>query len=92
MEGQDDSVINAPTGLISSVSNRSEAWDMFGRKVPKAEIVFFTQVAVIYIVVIACIVNLSMGNTSELWVVLMSTCLGAILPHPDLKELKRRSH
>ena len=74
--------------LSPMVSRRSDSWDMFGKKLPKSEIVFLAQILVIYTVVIACIVNISLGSDSDLWIVLMSTCLGAILPHPDLKDFK----
>lgn len=79
-------------GLHTSISRSgaSEAWDVFGKKMPKAEIVFFSQILVIYTVVIACIVNISIGNSSELWVILLSTSVGAILPAPELKELKKK--
>ena len=60
---------------------------MFGRKFPKAEGVFFTQIILIYIVVVACIVNLSVGNgNSNLWTALLSSCLGYLLPNPSMKE------
>jgi len=74
----------------SSFSRATDSWDVFGRKLPKAEIVFFSQVLIIYILVIACIINISLGSDAELWIVVMSTCLGAILPQPDMKPDKHR--
>ena len=68
-----------------SLSMQSDAWVLLGTKLPKAEIVFFSQIIMLYIVIITCIVNLSMGNESEMWLILLSTSLGAILPNPDLK-------
>ena len=71
-----------------NTSNNSRIWQLFGKKVPKAETVFITQVIILYIVIITCIVNLSMKNgVSELWVSLLSYSLGCLLPSPRLKKL-----
>jgi hypothetical protein len=75
------------TGRMSISRNNSESWVLWGRSLPKAEIVYFTQIFTIFIVIISCIVNLSIGNRSELWLVLLSTSLGAILPNPSLKQI-----
>lgn len=65
-------------------------WWMCGSQIPRAEIVFFAQIIIIYIVIITCIVNLSLHNgDSNLWTALMSCCLGYILPAPTLKTNKK---
>ncbi len=62
-------------------------WALFGSNIPKAEIVFFTQVIIIYIVVLTSIVNLTLGyGSSTLWVALLSGNIGYILPNPTLKK------
>ena len=67
-------------------SSRSN-WNVFGNKIPKEEIVFFTQVILIYIVCVACIINLSIGNgNSNLWTSLLSGSLGYLLPAPKLRK------
>ena len=66
----------------SSVS--SDKWYILGRTLPKSEIVFLSQVLILYTVIIASLVNLSLGSTSETWLILVSTSLGAILPNPQL--------
>ena len=61
-----------------------------GRKFPRLEFVFFTQVILIYIIVTACIVNLSLGRgDSNLWTCLLSSCLGYLLPNPKLTSVAR---
>ena len=45
-------------------STRSN-WNIFGKKIPKEEFVFFAQVALIYIVCITCIINLSIKNGKQ---------------------------
>jgi len=48
-------------------------------------IAYFSQVVAIFIVIIACIVNLSLGNNkSELWSSLLGGALGYLLPNPKL--------
>ena len=75
----------ASTPLSRSRSN--ESWTLLGKKVAKTETVFFSQIIIIYIVVITCIVNLSLekGN-SNLWTALLSSSLGYLLPNPKIKK------
>lgn len=72
----------------STGTNNSKIWKMFGKHVPKAETVFISQVIILYIVILTCIINLSLKNgISELWVSLLSYSLGCLLPSPQLKKL-----
>jgi len=72
---------------ISSESNANRNWSIGCSKVPREEIIFFTQVILIYIVVIACVVNLSFtDNNTSLWSSLLSGCLGYLLPSPKLRK------
>lgn len=72
---------NSETSVVTN-------WNLFGNRVPKREIVFFCQVILIYIVVITCIINLTIGsdNKSQLWTALLSACLGYLLPNPSLND------
>ena len=75
--------ISGSDGEQSSRSN----WNVFVNKIPKEEIVFFTQVIFIYIVCVACLINLSIGNgNSNLWTSLLSGSLGYLLPAPKLRK------
>ena len=68
----------------------TESWQCFGYRVPKSETVYFTQVVLLYIVILTCIVNLSIQNgDSNLWTALLSSSLGYILPNPTLKKNKQ---
>ena len=71
-----------------NVLRRRTMWRVMGRRVPKEEIVFGSQICVVLIVVLASIYNLSVGDKkqSELWTALLSSCLGYILPNPRLKS------
>jgi len=65
-------------------------WTLFGKKIPKNQAIFICQVLILYIIIITCIVNLSIGNgDSNLWTALLSSSLGIMLPAPTLS---RRRH
>lgn len=68
-------------------SSSSRLWRFLGKNVPRSEITFLSQVIILYIVIITCIVNLSIGaGNNELWVSLLSYSLGCILPSPKIKR------
>jgi len=73
--------------LETQTSDKSSGWKVFGSKIPKEEIVYFSQVILIYIIAVTCIVNLSLGlANSNLWSSLLSGALGYILPAPQLNR------
>ena len=72
---------------MDNTSRNSENWRLFGTNVTRSEVVYITQVILIYIIVITCIVNLSFKvGDSNLWTALLSSCLGYLLPNPTLKK------
>jgi hypothetical protein len=72
--------------LASAERPLGTTWSVFGREVPKGEIVFFSQVILIYMVICISLYNLSTGrDDSNLWISLLSGCLGYVLPSPSLK-------
>lgn len=69
--------------------NRSDGdrWQLLGTRVPQAEIVYFSQMIIVYVIIITSIINLSLQNgTNELWISLLSSCIGYALPSPKLKK------
>ena len=54
-------------------------------------VVFSAQVLLLFIVVITSLVNLTLnyGNTN-LWTMVLTSCLGYMLPHPRLKSSKEK--
>lgn len=67
-------------------NSTTEKWTLLGNKIPKAEIVYFCQMIIIYTIIITSIVNLSIKNgPSELWISLLSSAVGYVLPNPKLK-------
>ena len=65
----------------------SGKWHLLGSNIPKSEIVYFCQMIIVYIIIITSVVNLSLQNgSSELWISLLSSCIGYALPSPKLKK------
>jgi len=72
--------------LISSIRD----WRLFGKNVPKNEVIFICQVVILYVIILTCIINLSLGNgDSNLWTALLSSSLGIMLPAPSLSTRRR---
>jgi hypothetical protein len=65
--------------------SNGDRWPLLGTRVPQAEIVYFCQMLIVYIIIITSIINLSLKNGSnELWISLLSSCIGYALPSPKL--------
>jgi hypothetical protein len=61
-------------------------WVWCGERVPKNQVVFFCQIFVVYCVIGAAIANLSLQQgDKQLWTILLSSCIGYLLPNPSLK-------
>ena len=86
-----------PTSGGTSLENRSEVGGssclLFGEKVAKNKVTFTAQLIAIFIVIVLSGVNLTLGGgssgDSSLWVALLSSALGYVLPSPVLKYHKR---
>jgi len=65
-------------------------WPIMGSVYPKSQIVYFSQVLLIFIVVCTSIVNLTLYKDDEasgkLWTALLSSSIGYLLPNPSLKR------
>jgi hypothetical protein len=67
-------------------SSTSSKWHFCGHVFPRSEIVFFIQVTMVFIVSIVSIVNITMNHPdSQLWIALLSSSVGYLLPSPNLK-------
>jgi hypothetical protein len=73
----------------TSDSNISKIWKMCGNPIRKSQALFFSQIVILYIIILSCLFNLSFKNgRSEMWLSLLCTCIGAILPHPKFHKSK----
>ena len=64
-----------------------QGWCCSGSRVPRAEIVYFCQIILVLIIVIASIYNLTTERgDQQLWTALLSSCMGYLLPNPTIKS------
>lgn len=55
----------------------------------KKDYLFLAQILLLFIVVIAAVVNISIGNDKqEIWTILLSTGVGVLLPNPKISKCK----
>ena len=60
-------------------------WFVFGLHITKTEVVYFTQVVILYIIIIAALINISLSNDgNQIWIGLLGSCIGYLLPNPNL--------
>ena len=72
---------------IEEDTSSSRSWRVLRRFIGKPEIVFLSQIIILYVVILTCIINLSINSgKNELWVSLLSYSLGCILPAPKVKK------
>jgi hypothetical protein len=64
----------------------------FWSQLPRPELVFICQMVIIYVVIGVSLFNLTSGSRDtqdgKLWIALLSSCLGYLLPNPKLEVLK----
>ena len=71
----------------SETRSSEERWHSLETRVPKAEILYFSQMLIVYVIIITSITNLSLQNGwTELWISLLISCIGEALPNPKLKN------
>ena len=68
-------------------TGNEQRWCCLGHKVPRTEIVFATQVFVVFVVVAVSLYNITTNHPNlNLWTILLSSSLGYILPNPRLES------
>ena len=68
-----------PTENVYRYSNKEvNYWKLWGdRKLPKPELVYVSQIIILYIIIICSLVNLSLDRgENALWISLLSLCIG----------------
>lgn len=55
----------------------------------KNSALFYAQILILFMVITSCIINISLKNgDNTLWISLLSSSIGLILPYPKLKRCK----
>ena len=84
IESGSDSIDN------TSIDN-TENYNCCGNRVPKNQFTYISQIIVIYAIIATSIVHLSIQSQDrELWLILLSSSLGYILPSPGLIFTKQK--
>ena len=89
---QDTEAINEEDPEFETLVRRRQAEEGGILTKRKTEFVFFFQVTILFLVVGASLVNLTLENgSSRLWVALLGTCLGYALPNPTIIKDENKS-
>ena len=94
---EEQDVVDMPLGgelTTRSLSIESGQWNMMGRSCPRSEVKYCVQVVILYIVILTCLINLSIGKSdlNALWISLLSSCIGYLLPSPYISKRKRQDN
>lgn len=74
-------------------SNTGSKWKCCHHTVPRDEIQYFVQIILVYLIVIASMINLSLDiPPKNLWISLASAGTAYILPQPVMKHVQSNSH
>jgi len=74
-------------GVNANREVEGNKWSIFSVKIPKSKVVYFSQIVVIYIVVLTSLINLSIQeNNHSLWSSLLSASIGYVLPAPQFHD------
>jgi len=90
-ERDSSSTVNNNTRLDNLIwdQNNQErrSWVFFGSKIPRSQVLFVVQVILIVLIVTVAIVNLTLSKTCEettVWIAILSSSVGYMLPSPKL--------
>ena len=78
--------IDMPDGEIY-IDDEQKSWILCDQHLPRSEIVFFVQTALVFLLVSVSIFCLSQSDTCEestVWVAILSSAVGYMLPSPKL--------
>lgn len=82
--------ISRSAGNVDATPMSAIRW--CGGRCVSQEVIFFAQIALIFIIVVASIINLALETgRPEYWAGTMSACLGYILPTPSISFKRERA-
>ena len=77
--------LNLGSAFLRDTSSVHSA-DSSEQKLAKNKLTFLSQIVIIYAIIITSLVQISLqSQDKELWLILLSTSIGYILPSPGLK-------
>lgn len=85
IEFEDIEPLKTPADFVRT---DSKSWLLGSKRVPREEIVFFSQIIIIAVVVFTGLINLSLGSdANSFWAGMVSGGVSALLPRPKMKKL-----
>lgn len=83
MESQSE--VGESTSTVSKNRNNNY-WKVLGHSIHKHEFAYLSEIFILFIVIIACLVNLSLNaGPTEVWLSLLASSVGILAPNPRLK-------
>ena len=73
--------------LFDQDNNERKSWVFFGQRVARSQVVFLVQVLILFIVIVTSVAKLWVSENCEevtVWVSLLSSSIGYMLPSPHL--------
>ena len=83
MTGQPDLAVQE--FVFDENNQERKPWTLCGKPIPRSEIVFFSQLLVISFCIFKLSVSSSNDKDKPVWIALLASALGSILPNPTLK-------
>lgn len=88
VKNENSQLIMEDEGVDTESNNSSKTWIVCGDRIPKSEIVYLTQMIVIFIVIIFCLVQVSRVQNNEFYKNLLCLSVGTIIPNPSPEKKK----
>ena len=82
-----DNGLNLGNFVFDDNNQERQSWKCFGQTCNRSLVVFLSQFFVILLILACCIVRITLAETSEettVWIAILSSTVGYILPSPKL--------
>ncbi|MEM6402221.1 MAG: hypothetical protein AAF757_18660 [Cyanobacteria bacterium P01_D01_bin.116] len=80
--------LNVESIIFDSKRNERPPWKVFGKDIPRSEIVYFTQILIVFAVFIVASINLTLKydkvDLTSFWTGLLGAAVFTIFPQPKL--------
>ena len=82
-----DNSLNLCNFVFDDNNQERQSWKCFGQTCNRSLVVFLSQFFVILLILACCIVRITLAETCEettVWIAILSSTVGCILPSPEL--------